>query len=64
MRHLILSPNCILSQNFLLEKIWKYSPNTETTTISAHINTLRAKLPSSMIENTCDGLKLYVENLF
>ncbi|MGV2432180.1 MAG UNVERIFIED_CONTAM: winged helix-turn-helix domain-containing protein [Rickettsiaceae bacterium] len=64
MRHLLLSQNHILSEDFLLEKIWKYSPSTETSTVSAHINALRAKLPQNMLENTDEGVKLYVENLF
>ncbi len=36
------------SKRELLEKLWNYSPNTETSTLETHLYKLRQKLPENM----------------
>ena len=52
-----------LSKKYILEKIWLYSPDTETHTIETHIYRLRQKIKETFddqdfIKNTKDGYTL------
>ncbi len=44
LRHMIQTPNCVLTRNFLLEEIWGYNFEGESRTLDVHIRSLRQKL--------------------
>ena len=61
MREFLLAKDFFITREYLLQNIWKYSSNSETTTIEACMNKLRNKLPNATIEYSKDGYQLYAE---
>ncbi len=62
MKELLLSKDFFISREFLLKKIWKYSENSQTTTVESCMNKLRNKLPKNMLEQTNGGYQLFLES--
>lgn len=47
--HLARQQNKSCSKDNLFKSVWKYSPNSETTTMETHLYKLRNKLPEGML---------------
>ena len=55
--------HCII-HNFINYKIWKYSENSQTTTVESYMNKLRNQLPQNMLEQSNGGYQLLLESFF
>ena len=56
-----------LSKNFVLEKVWNYSPESDTHTVETHIHRLRKKIldkfnDDNFIKNNEKGYYIWKKN--
>ena len=61
-RELILSKDFFISREYLLKNIWKYSANSQTTTVETCMNKLYSKLPRGMLKQLNEGYQLYIQS--
>jgi hypothetical protein len=64
MKQFLSSKSFFISRDFLLQNIWKYSENSQTTTVESYMNKLRNKLPKTMLEQYKDGYSLDIKAFF
>lgn len=60
---LLSAENFFVTNDFLLQNVWKYSSAVDTDTVKTHMNKLRSLLPNGLISFVGDGYKLNVEKI-
>lgn len=61
---LLLAEDYCLSDEFLLENVWKYSLETDTETVKTHMHKLKSMLPDGFLQFAHNGYKLNVAKIF
>jgi hypothetical protein len=64
LKHLLLSEDFFVSNEFLLKNVWKYSLDSDTETIKIHMNKLRSLLPKDFVKFVDNGYQLNVAKIF